>query len=212
MAHSKATFLPVCFARIAAAGLVVCCATLVACDDEPSNPRDSAVDAPTTLVDARAAAPVDGPTDVQRDRDAAVAILDGPRSSQTDGPDGGACSTTLAAAAATVDRCPDTFAAARVSADAGVDAGTVGRLPECRGYETLTTGQCGGLQVFGRGWGTHGVQCFYDPSTNALVGAIAYNDVPTYCNFSSHTIAGGSVRAGCVLDVVDRCGPPDAGR
>ena len=45
-------------------------------------------------------------------------------------------------------------------------------------------------------------ECYYDPASRALVGAVARQNVPVYCNWSSYTLAGGSFPNDCSLSLL----------
>jgi hypothetical protein len=68
---------------------------------------------------------------------------------------------------------------------------------------------CDDLLWFEQG-GLGGILCAYDATTHALVGARAYNDVPTYCNETAFEETAGRLPSqGCVASEAD-CGEAGA--
>jgi hypothetical protein len=116
---------------------------------------------------------------------------------------GGRCTGTLetVASAYLPFVCPSDYAAA-TQWRTTCSTGQHGSLGSCNGALALS--------VSGGAWAK---DCFYDPVARTLMGAVAYDDVPSYCNQTSHSIAGGSYPTECPttqladLGVCNTCSP-----
>jgi hypothetical protein len=60
-------------------------------------------------------------------------------------------------------------------------------------------GSCNGFLALLVSPGTWGKECYYDPVSRVLVGAVAQDDVPDFCGQTSNTLAGGSYPSDCPL-------------
>jgi hypothetical protein len=60
-------------------------------------------------------------------------------------------------------------------------------------------GSCNGFLALLVSPGTWGKECYYDPVSRVLVGAVAQDDVPDFCGQTSFTLAGGSYPSDCPL-------------
>jgi hypothetical protein len=122
---------------------------------------------------------------------------------------GSACKGSLEQVAG--DTCPATYALA------------LSTLPECsRGAgPTISVGSTGEsdvditLFVLSRNWGICTSQCFYDLQTQVLVGALFCNDVPNFCDHTSHSLSYGRTTSNCsaprVVVTERSCSSVDAG-
>jgi hypothetical protein len=59
------------------------------------------------------------------------------------------------------------------------------------------SGSCNGYSAAEVSWGTHGQTCYYDETSGELVGALVFDDVPTYCEGASSSMVGGEYPAAC---------------
>jgi hypothetical protein len=114
----------------------------------------------------------------------------------------GPCTDTLSAVAEKGFACPSDYASAQQWQ--AICSSGHGHLGSCNGFLALlfSTGE----------WGK---ECYYDSVSGALVGAVAQDDVPDYCNRTSYTIAGGSYPSDCPLSLLDDlgdCMPGTGGR
>ncbi len=83
------------------------------------------------------------------------------------------------------DRCPSTYDEA------------VAGIAQCNGCTAKEAGLSGQVPALSIGWGTHAKNCFYDPQTKELVGAVACDDIPVYCGQTSYSIRFGTAPAEC---------------
>ncbi len=98
----------------------------------------------------------------------------------------GPCTQTLSALAGYIFACPNDYASAEqwpTTCDTGH-----GNLGSCNGFLELLVSA-----------GSWVKECYYDPVSRALVGAVAQDEVVVYCNGTSHTIAGGIYPSDCLL-------------
>jgi hypothetical protein len=65
-----------------------------------------------------------------------------------------------------------------------------GYLGSCNGFLALVSA------------GSWVKECFYDPVSRVLVGAVAQDDVPYFCSRTSYTLAGGSYPSDCPLPLL----------
>ncbi len=65
----------------------------------------------------------------------------------------------------------------------------------CQAAEMIVAGACatGGPPTLTRNFGTHQSNCFYDPTSHALVGANTVNDSKAYCNGTSASMSSGTI-------------------
>jgi hypothetical protein len=54
--------------------------------------------------------------------------------------------------------------------------------------------------------GTWGKECYYDPVSRALVGAVDVDDVPSFCSRTSRTIAAGNYPTACPITLLTDLG------
>jgi len=84
--------------------------------------------------------------------------------------------------------CPGTYAAA-------VDPGFACSSALQGAMASAGTGM--GLGMVSYSWGTHGQVCVYaDTANGSLVGAIAFDDLPDYCDQTSNSVQAGNVPQG----------------
>jgi hypothetical protein len=113
----------------------------------------------------------------------------------------GPCTQTLSALAGYIFACPNDYA----SAEQWPATCTVGH-----GY----VGSCNGFLELLVSAGSWVKECYYDPVSRVLVGAVARDEIVVYCNGTSHTIAGGSYPRDCPLPLqadLGECVPATGG-
>lgn len=72
------------------------------------------------------------------------------------------------------------------------------RGPLCEGFGAIVRiGELYGMYAYQMDWRTHRKDCFYDKETEELVGAVACDDVPSFCSHSSRTIQFGEAPGTC---------------
>lgn len=73
--------------------------------------------------------------------------------------------------------------------------------PRCNnGFGPIVrVGPLGSGLAYAMSWGTHAKNCYYDATTKALVGAVACDDVASYCGSSSTTIQFGTAPSECLV-------------
>ncbi len=102
-----------------------------------------------------------------------------------------ACTGTLAEVTSLLGTdCPATYD----STDAWLESCEgVSSLPWTAGY----SGSCDGFSVAQVSWGTHGQICYYDGTSDELVGAVVSEDFNTYCEGTTSMMAGGEYPTEC---------------
>jgi hypothetical protein len=109
--------------------------------------------------------------------------------------DGGACTGPLSEVRRLWSfECPDDYATV-LEPMFGCD----GQSPQ------ISIGAAGDLLVARFHYGTHGGTCFYDPTTRRLVGALKFDDIPSFCNRSSSEIRAGTAPGGCTGPLPTGC-------
>lgn len=63
-------------------------------------------------------------------------------------------------------------------------------------------GSCNGFLALLVSPGTWGKECYYDPASRVLVGAVAQEDVPEFCGGTSYARGGGSYPSDCPLPLL----------
>ena len=118
------------------------------------------------------------------------------------GTGGGPCTAPLGAIASGYFPCPNDYASAE-------------QWPATCTLGHAYLGSCNGFLVFLVSVYESGKECYYDPVSHALVGAVAQADIPVYCSGTSNTIAGGSYPSACPLSSLTdlgECMPATGGR
>ena len=98
------------------------------------------------------------------------------------------CGDSLSFVAGDGFACPNDYATAEqwpTTCDAGH-----GYLGSCNGFLALVSA------------GSWVKECYYDPVSRVLVGAVAQDDVPYFCSRTSYTLAGGSYPSDCPLPLL----------
>jgi len=98
------------------------------------------------------------------------------------------CEDSLSFVAGDGFACPNDYATAEqwpTTCDGGH-----GYVGSCNGFLALVSA------------GSWVKECFYDPVSRVLVGAVAQDDVPYFCSGTSYTLAGGSYPSDCPLPLL----------
>jgi hypothetical protein len=99
--------------------------------------------------------------------------------------------TTLGCSSSSEQECEVALDALGAGCPATFD-GTPAGLPACgQGPVTYRASQCGDLISLDKLGGYFSSYCYYDATSHQLVGAMAQNDVPSYCDGTSFTATAG---------------------
>jgi hypothetical protein len=116
---------------------------------------------------------------------------------------GGSMATGGQGGAGTAGSCEDSlyFVAQDVFA-CPMDYATAERWPTTCSVGHGHLGSCNGFLALLVSPDSRRKECYYDPASRALVGAVARQNVPVYCGWTSHTLAGGSYPSDCPLPLL----------
>jgi hypothetical protein len=118
-------------------------------------------------------------------------------------PFGGSTATGGQGGAGTAGPCEDSlYSVAQDVFACPMDYATAERWPTTCSVGHGHLGSCNGFLALLVSPDSRRKECYYDPASRALVGAVARQNVPVYCGWTSHMLAGGSYPSDCPLPLL----------